>query len=103
MVGKTGGLGASNFDGGDLNCNKGDSFSQVLKFVTELSLSKDSSGVFVRVKGWDDEAQGSGEVPFGNQANGYKTGIALDLLARSGASTAEIAARLGFIEPCAIY
>ncbi|MDI9245348.1 DUF1302 domain-containing protein [Marinobacter sp. CHS3-4] len=61
-------------DGGNLNYAKGDRFSTVGKFLTELSLQKDYMGALVRVKGWYDQALEDEGVRFGNQANGYEQG-----------------------------
>ncbi|MDX1755229.1 MAG: DUF1302 domain-containing protein [Marinobacter sp.] len=73
VVGEEPGSGGKS-DGGNLNYDKGDRFSTVAKFLTELSLEKDYMGALVRVKGWYDQALEHEGVRFGNQANGYQQG-----------------------------
>ncbi|MDO3721648.1 DUF1302 domain-containing protein [Marinobacter sp. chi1] len=73
VVGEEPGTGGKS-DGGNLNYDKGDRFSTVAKFLTELSLEKDYMGALVRVKGWYDQALEDKDVRFGNQANGYQQG-----------------------------
>lgn len=67
MRGFTGGQGATNTDSGNLNYDKGDTFSQVVKFTTDLSISKGDSGALIRAKGWYDREQKKSKVRFGNQ------------------------------------
>ena len=67
FTGTRAGLGGSDTDSGDLNYDKGDTFSQVAKFTTDLSISKGDSGALVRVKGWYDNALINRNVRFGSQ------------------------------------
>ncbi|MBJ6138484.1 DUF1302 domain-containing protein [Marinobacter litoralis] len=71
VVGEEPGTGGKS-DGGNLNYDKGDRFSTVAKFLTELSLEKDYMGALIRVKGWYDQALEDKDVRFGNQANDYR-------------------------------
>lgn len=71
LRGKSGGTGGS-VDSGNLNYDKGDRFSTVGKFVTDLSMRKDDMGGLVRVKGWYDYAQKDEDVAFGSPNNGYQ-------------------------------
>lgn len=73
LVGEEPGTGGKS-DGGNLNYDKGDRFSTVAKFLTELSLEKDYMGALVRVKGWYDQALEDEGVRLGNQASGYDQG-----------------------------
>lgn len=72
VIGKTDGLGGTNTDGGNLNYDRGDRFSTIAKFLTELDVSKGDMGALLRVKGWYDQALEDEDVHFGNQANGYQ-------------------------------
>ena len=67
LRGFSGGLGDTNNDSGNLNYDKGDVWSQVLKFTTEVSLAKNGTGGLVRVKGWYDHALIHNDVRFGSQ------------------------------------
>ncbi|MGH8518538.1 MAG: DUF1302 domain-containing protein, partial [Panacagrimonas sp.] len=73
-VGIDNGRGGSISDGGNLNYEKGDRFSTIAKFVTDLSVSRNGVGGLVRLKGWTDDALENRDVRFGNQASGYKQG-----------------------------
>lgn len=73
LVGEEPGTGGKAGDG-NLNYDKGDRFSTVAKFLTELSFEKDYMGALVRVKGWYDQALEDEGVRLGNQANGYQQG-----------------------------
>ena len=53
LRGKSGGTGGS-VDAGNLNYDKGDRFSTIAKFVTDLSLRNGDMGGMIRVKGWYD-------------------------------------------------
>lgn len=55
----------------NLNYRKGDQYSELYKFVTDLSLSKDGMGGLIRVKGWYDRQLNKGNVPWGNMTSGY--------------------------------
>lgn len=69
---------AAGFTGGNrgdthnLNYDKGDRFSTLLKFVTDLELKKGDTGALFRVKGWYDQAQNDETVPYGAQSNRYR-------------------------------
>ena len=63
--------GGSHTDGANLNYDKGDRFSTLAKFVTELRLSKGDTGMLVRAKGWYDQALNDETVPFGSRGNSY--------------------------------
>ncbi len=63
--------GGAHADTANLNYDKGDRFSTLAKFVTELRLSKGDTGMLMRVKGWYDQALNDESVPFGNRGNGY--------------------------------
>lgn len=63
--------GGSHTDTANLNYGKGDRFSTLAKFVTELRLSKGDTGMLVRAKGWYDQALSDESVPFGSRGNGY--------------------------------
>ena len=67
----TPGTGGSNTDSGNLNYDKGDAFSTLLKVTSDLSLSKGEAGVFARVKAWHDYALEEKSVRVGNHANGW--------------------------------
>tara|TARA_R110000744_G_scaffold114968_3_gene215009 strand:- start:2185 stop:4026 length:1842 start_codon:yes stop_codon:yes gene_type:complete len=73
FIGKSnGGTGAtSTTDDGNLNYDKHDAYSQIIKGVHDLQLSKDNFGAFVRVKYWYDYALKDKDVPHGNSNNGY--------------------------------
>jgi len=68
-----GGTGATTTtDDGNLNYDKNDSFSQIIKGVHDIQLSKENFGAFVRFKYWYDAALKDGDVLHGNVANGYQ-------------------------------
>jgi len=71
LRGKSGGTGGS-VDAGNLNYDKGDRFSTITKFVTDLSLRNGEMGGLVRVKGWYDYALKDEDVNFGSANNGYQ-------------------------------
>ena len=58
-------------DDGNQNYAKHDSFSQIIKGVHDIQLSKDNFGAFVRFKYWYDHALENGDVLHGNSNNGY--------------------------------
>lgn len=70
--GNTRGLAGSNTtDDGNKNFRKGDSFSTTAKAIAELSLRKDDTQFFVRVKALRDLSLTSNTVPHGSTANQY--------------------------------
>ncbi len=73
FIGKTnGGTGAtSTTDDGNLNYKKHDAYSQIIKGVHDIQLSKGDFGAFVRFKYWYDYALKEGDVAHGNSNNGY--------------------------------
>jgi len=73
FIGKTnGGTGAtSTTDDGNLNYGKHDAYSQIIKGVHDIQLSKGDFGAFVRFKYWYDYALSDGDVAHGNSNNGY--------------------------------
>lgn len=75
-IGKSnGGTGnTSTTDDGNLNFDKNDAFSQIIKGSHDLNLSKDNYGLFARVKYWYDFELSDGDRPHGNSGNGYTPG-----------------------------
>ncbi len=73
FIGKTnGGTGAtSTTDDGNLNYGKHDAYSQIIKGVHDIQLSKGDFGAFVRFKYWYDYALKEGDVNHGNSGNAY--------------------------------
>jgi len=73
FIGKSnGGTGAtSTTDDGNLNYSKHDAYSQIVKGVHDIQLSKGDFGAFVRFKYWYDYALEEGDVLHGNSNNGY--------------------------------
>lgn len=67
-----GGNAGSSHDDGNLNFDKGDTFSTQAKVVGELGLKKDEFGAFFRVKGWYDYQLEEKGVPFGSSATGTR-------------------------------
>ncbi|WP_428422715.1 DUF1302 domain-containing protein [Methylibium sp.] len=67
LTGDRAGLGGSTTDSGNLNYDRGDTFSQVAKFTSDLSLAKADRGGFLRLRGWYDNALINNDVPFGSQ------------------------------------
>ncbi len=53
---------------GNLNYQKGDMYSQVYKFLSELTLRRNNTVIVVSAKGWYDQALKHGDVPWGNMA-----------------------------------
>ena len=71
MRGNVGNSGSSH-DDGNLNYQRGDTFSTIAKTVGELSLKRDNIGVFIRAKAWYDFELERGDVHHGSAANGYQ-------------------------------
>lgn len=63
--------------GSDLNFNKGDTISTVIKGAFDLDLKKGSTGFFVRGNIWRDLALGQNAVPYGNYSNRFAPNTAL--------------------------
>lgn len=66
--------GGRNSDDANLNYDKGDRISTVLKGVVDIDARKDKLGVFVRAKVWKDYALENDARPWGNIPNGYAAG-----------------------------
>ena len=71
--GKSGGT-SGPVDAGNLNYDKGDRFSTIAKFVTDLSMRKGDFGGLVRVKGWYDYTLENEDVNWGSFGSGYDGG-----------------------------
>jgi len=65
------GTGGSNTDSGNLNWDKGDQFSTLLKVTSDLSLNKGNMGAFARVKAWYDYALEDQSVRAGHHGNNW--------------------------------
>lgn len=63
--------GSRNSDDGDLNFNKGEQISTVLKAVGSIDIKHDNIGFMVRAKAWHDLILGEANPAFGNIPNGY--------------------------------
>lgn len=73
-----GGTGATpTTDDGNLNFDKGDTFSKIVKGVHDLKLTRDNVGAFVRVKYWYDKELKDESRPHGNYGNQYIPGTPL--------------------------
>ncbi len=70
-VGVNGGTGGSNTDSGNLNWDKGDQFSTLLKVTSDLSLNKGQMGAFARVKAWYDYALENQSVRAGHHGTNW--------------------------------
>jgi hypothetical protein len=68
VSGATGG----NTDDGDLNYNRGDTFSTLLKLVSDVEVKHDNVGGLVRVKAWTDYALKNNNVHHGSFNTGYR-------------------------------
>lgn len=66
-----------NTGGSDLNFEKGQAVSTVLKGIFELELSRQSFGVFVRAKAWHDFELKDGDRAYGNIPNGFQQQVPL--------------------------
>lgn len=64
-------------DTANANFKKGDRYSTLLKFISELSMHKGDAGGLLRVKGWYDEALKNNNPRYGNQPNGYRSDVPL--------------------------
>ena len=65
------GTGGSNTDSGNLNWDKGDQFSTLLKVTSDLSLSKGDMGAFARIRAWYDYALEDQTVRAGHHGNDW--------------------------------
>jgi hypothetical protein len=73
-IGVAGGAGGSNTSNGNLNYDKGDRFSTLLRVNSELSVSKGDMGGFARVRAWHDFTLNDSAVRAGNRASNYAMG-----------------------------
>jgi hypothetical protein len=73
-AGVPGGAGGSNTSSGNLNYDKGDRFSTLLRINSELSVSKGEMGGFARVRAWHDFGLSDHAVRAGNRASNYAMG-----------------------------
>ena len=64
-------------DTANANFKKGDRYSTLFKFISELSMHKGDVGGLLRVKGWYDQALNNNNPRYGNQPNGYRNDIPL--------------------------
>lgn len=65
-------------DDGNLNYNKGEAFSTILKGSHEFKLSKDNYGLFTRVNWFKDFTLANSAVPHGHEPNNYAANTRLD-------------------------
>ncbi|MBV1788276.1 DUF1302 domain-containing protein [Marinobacterium sp. D7] len=66
------GNGSGSYDDGNLNFDRGDTFSRTLKGVHELELQRDNLGLFLRGKYWFDFALEQDSHSHGNIPNRYR-------------------------------
>lgn len=62
---------AGQTDSSNLNYAKGDAYSRMFKFITDLKIAKGDMGALVRIKGWYDQAQNNEEVRWGTSTTGF--------------------------------
>lgn len=72
LVGRPGGQAPNNTDEGNVNYKKGDQFTTLLKWITEVQVQKGDFGALVRAKAWYDYTLNNQNVRYGNQNNGYQ-------------------------------
>lgn len=72
LVGRSGGQAPNNTDEGNVNYKKGDQFTTLLKWITEVQVQKGDFGALVRAKAWYDYTLNNQNVRYGNQNNGYQ-------------------------------
>ncbi len=80
LVGKgNGGTGQAILtDDGDLNFDKGDIFSNIIKGTSEIEIDNGQFGGFGRIKYWYDFELMNGNMPHGHAPNNYATGEKLN-------------------------
>lgn len=66
-----------NAGGADLNFQKGDPVSTVLKGVFDLDIGKKGFGLYLRGKAWTDQELAHGSRPYGNVPNGFAQNVPL--------------------------
>ncbi len=74
----TGGPSTLVTDDGNLNFEKGDIFSNVIKGTSEMQLDNGQFGFFGRIKYWYDFELESGKMPHGHSPNNYQPGAKLN-------------------------
>lgn len=88
-IGVSGGTGGSSSDAGNLNYDKGDRVSSIVKMVSDLEVKRDGMGGIIRIKAWYDQALNNADARYGNQANGYASNSSLSDNGFSGAQRFE--------------
>lgn len=71
-------LGATAQDDGNLNFEKNDVYSSVVKVISEIDLNKGNFRFFARAKAWYDYTLSNEKVAHGHQATGYVPDTKLD-------------------------
>lgn len=69
---------SSTTDDGNLNFEKGDVFSSIIKGSTDIRIERENYGAFVRAKYWYDHELENGKRPHGHSPNGYEPNAELD-------------------------
>ncbi|MEH6343491.1 MAG: DUF1302 domain-containing protein [Bermanella sp.] len=79
LIGSTnGGTGGSaTTDDGNLNFDKGETFSQIIKGSHDIQITKGNFGAFTRFKYWQDFELEDGNRDHGNSGSGYESGAPL--------------------------
>lgn len=76
-VGRLGGLAAGNSGSSNLNFERGEPFSTVLKGFADFDIHRKTFGAFARLKAWYDYELEKGDRPYGNFPNGFSQGVPL--------------------------
>lgn len=76
-VGRPGGLAAGNSGSSNLNFERGEPFSTVLKGFADFDIHRAGLGAFARLKAWYDYELEKGDRPYGNFPNGFAQGVPL--------------------------
>lgn len=71
-AGISGGRAPNTVDEGNVNYKKGDQFTTLFKWITEVQVQKGDLGALVRAKAWYDYTLNQQKVHYGNQNNGYR-------------------------------
>lgn len=72
LSGLPGGSAPNFVDEGNQNYHKGDRFTTLGKWFTELQVQKGDMGALIRAKAWYDYTLNKEDVHYGNQNNGYR-------------------------------
>lgn len=72
LSGLPGGQAPNTVDEGNQNYHKGDRFTTLAKWFTELQVQKGDMGALIRAKAWYDYTLNKEDVHYGNQPNGYR-------------------------------